>query len=119
MWNSIYEGVQSYRIKSGINNGLYSNPIINNVYLRESAFSCNVMKVQYLKTNDSRCNDELQQTLSAISNKFNISGLSCLSEPIIGTRFYKMKSGSLPAAIILIHALDISDCVVNFAIIKK
>ena len=114
-WELICKNVQSHRVATGCNKDLYLNPIIKDIYLRESAFACNVLKVNYLRTKNSKYKEDYELTVQAISNRLRIYGLEGIREPVIGTRFHKMKNGSLPASIILIHALDqaIGICNVN------
>ena len=105
-WKLICQNVQSHRVATGCNKDLYLNPIIKDIYLRESAFACNVLKVNYLRTKNSKYKEDCELTVQAISNRLRIYGLEGIREPVIGTRFCRMKNGSLPASIILIHALD-------------
>ena len=105
-WKLICQKIETHRVADGSNKDLYLNPIIEDIYLRESAFACNVIKANYLRTKDSKYYLDYKLTVNAIIRRIQDYGLASLKEPIIGTRFHKMKSGSLPASIILIHALD-------------
>lgn len=105
-WSSLLKGLDSQRISTTANKNLYLNPLINDIYLRESAFACNALKVDFLTTGNIESSKKLDSTVSAIFNYLNSPGSLGFCEPVIGTRSYKMKKGSIPVSIIFVHALD-------------
>ena len=53
-WEIICQKIETHRVADGSYKDLYLNPIIEDIYLRESAFACNVIKANYLRTKDSK-----------------------------------------------------------------
>ena len=49
--------MQSHRVAT-VQQNLYLNPIIKDIYLRESAFACNVLKVNYLRTKNLKYKED-------------------------------------------------------------
>ncbi len=107
IWEKIVSEATAAQIQDGEKRGLVKNFLINDVYLRESAFAAKIFASEFKRTNDKKYFQKTIMAVRALENILNSINLEKgLDEPMWTPRGIKYRKGSIPATIILLYALD-------------
>lgn len=106
LWKKILNECERYRIKKGNQSDLYLNPIINDIYIRESAFAAKILATNFKLTKDKNFKKKAIKTISKVNKILISSQDNGLEEPFIYPKKVIFKKGSIPGTIITKHAID-------------
>ena len=104
VWSKLANAVCNLQLKDGEHVGHVYNAVIDGVYLRETAFAAKVFQVAYDRTKNETYLKHHARAISAL-NRDCLSNCATLNEPFWTPRGIRTVAGSIPATVILWHAL--------------
>ncbi len=107
IWEAIVKEAEQAQIQEGDKKGLVKNFLINDVYLRESAFAAKIFATEYKRTNDEKYFQKAIIALDALQEIFDTKDIKDgIDEPNWTPRGVRYRKGSIPATILLLYAVE-------------
>lgn len=107
IWQAIVKESEQAQIQEGEKKGLVKNFLINDVYLRESAFAAKIFATEYKRTNNEKYLQKAILALDALQNIFDTKDIKDgIDEPNWTPRGVRYRKGSIPATILLLYAVE-------------
>jgi len=107
IWTKVVRETSHFQIESGDKKGLIKNPVINDFYPRETAFAAKIFATEYRRTKNVAYLQRAIQALDALQFLMNsCPAHSGLNEPVWTPEGVKFRTGSIPASILLLYAID-------------
>ncbi|OPY14622.1 MAG: hypothetical protein A4E66_00345 [Syntrophus sp. PtaB.Bin001] len=118
VWEKIVAESEEAQIAEGEKKGLVKNFLLDDVYLRESAFAAKIFATEYIRTCDEKFLQKAKMALDALQKIFNEKDMTQgLEEPTWTPRGIRLRKGSIPATIILLYAIDETTKLIDYKFI--
>lgn len=114
IWNLIVEKVLQSQIQDGDNKGHFINPIINNIYYRETAFGAKILATEWHRTKNDVFRQKALLALNSVIKLLKFSSLiNGIDEPQVTFRGINYRKGSIPATVLLVFAMKEAALLLN------
>jgi len=107
IWSKIVRETLHFQIEVGDKKGLIRNPVINDFYPRETAFAAKIFATEYHRSKNVVYLQRAIQAMDALQSLWNsCPAHSGLNEPVWTPEGVRFRTGSIPASILFLYAID-------------